>query len=184
MAVMVALLRAVNLGGRNQIRMAALEALCRSVGFETPKTLIQSGNVVFRIKRRNLGAVALQLEQEIERSHGFRPAVILRTLAEMRDIAARNPFSGRSGIDPAKLMVTFLRDRPAPSAAQAALARKTEPEELWLDGREMFIYFPLGMGRSRLPMLQIEKLLAIPATTRNWNTVLRLIAAAEQIAGE
>jgi len=183
MTVVVGLLRGVNVGGKNKIRMEALRALCESLGCEEPRTLIQSGNVVFRTQERNLRQLAQRLEQAIERGHGFRPAVVLRTLAEMRGVVARNPFAGRRDLNPAKLIVTFLGDQPAASARDRILAMKTNPEELRLDGREMFIYFPLGMGRTKLPVARIEKTLGTVGTGRNWNTVLKLLDIAEQMAG-
>jgi uncharacterized protein (DUF1697 family) len=162
--------------------MEALRALCESLGLEGPRTLIQSGNIVFRTNQRDLRRIAARLEQAIERGHGFRPAVVLRTLAEMRDVAARNPFGARTDLDPARLVVTFLADRPEAPARRKVLAMKTDPEELRLDGREMFIYFPLGMGRSKLPVPQIEKTLGTPGTARNWNTVRKLLDMAEEAA--
>jgi uncharacterized protein (DUF1697 family) len=180
--IAVGLLRGVNVGGNNKIRMEALRAVCESLGFEEPRTLIQSGNVVFRTRQRNLRQLARRLEHALEREHGFRPAVVLRTLAEMRDVRSRNPFAAHPDLDPAKLLVTFLAQRPSASACEKVRAMKIDPEQLRLDGREMFIYFPLGMGRSRLPLAQIEKTLGTIGTGRNWNTVRKLIEIAEQMA--
>ena len=182
MTVVVGLLRGVNVGGKHKIRMETLRALCESLGFEEPRTFIQSGNVVFRTRQRNLRLLAERLEEAIERGHGFRPAVVLRTVADMRGVVARNPFGTRRDIEPAKLVVTFLADQPAVSACQKVLAMKTDPEELRIVGREMFIHFPLGMGRTKVPTAQIEKTLGTPGTGRNWNTVLKLLDIAEQMA--
>ena len=182
MTVAVGLLRGVNVGGKNKIRMEALRALGESLGFEAPRTFIQSGNVVFRTRARDLRQLAPRLEKAIESGHGFRPAVVLRTLAQMRSVVARNPFGGREDIDPARLLVLFLADQPTAATRRRVLAMKTDPEELRLDGREMFIYFPLGMGRAKLPVARIEKTLGTNGTGRNWNTVLKLVEIAERMA--
>src|SRR5215813_3406502 len=111
MPVVISMLRAVNVGGHNLIRMEALRTVYESLGFQDSQTYVQSGNVVFRTKERNLPRLTIQIE-EIERAFGFRPAVIVRTPAELRDVIARNPFAERPGIEPNKLLVVFLAGTP------------------------------------------------------------------------
>jgi uncharacterized protein (DUF1697 family) len=179
MTAVVSLLRGVNVGGHNIIRMEALRSLYESLGFIGATTYVQSGNVVFRSRARDLSGVGKRIEAAIERTFGFRPDVILRTAAELRDVVVRNPFAGRDGIEPNKLLVTFLGGTPAPDAGEKLAAIRTDGEELRLSGRELFVYFPNGMGRSKLSPGHFERLLKTPGTGRNWNTVVRLLEMAE-----
>ena len=144
------MLRGVNVGAHNRIKMEALRTLYESLGLLDVKTYVQSGNLVFRTKERNPTTLAKSIEDGIQRDFGFRPAVVLRTTAELRDAIARNPFATRQGIDPSKLLVTFLYDAPDAQARGNALAIKTFPEELRIDGSEVYIYFPNGMARPKM----------------------------------
>jgi uncharacterized protein (DUF1697 family) len=181
MPVIISMLRGVNVGGHNKIKMDALRELCASLKLRDPQTYVQSGNVVFRSDDRDLVSLARCIEQAIERKFGFRPAVILRTAAELRDVIARNPFASRLGIEPGKLLVTFLASEPGAEARTKLLAIKADPEELHIDGRELYTYFPNGMGRPKLSWPLVERTLAIPGTGRNWNTVVKLLEMAESL---
>jgi uncharacterized protein (DUF1697 family) len=181
MAVVIALLRGVNVGSHNRIKMDALRELCASIELRDAQTYVQSGNLVFRAKDRNLPALSKRIQTAIEKTFEFRPEVILRTTAEMRGVIARNPFAGLKNIEPGKLLVDFLANDPSPEACKSVLAIKTDPEKLHLAGREMYIYFPNGAGRSKLSWPALEKLLKTPGTTRNWNSVTKLLAMAEEL---
>ena len=181
MTVIICMLRGVNVGGHNMIKMDALRALHESLGLLDAQTYIQSGNVVFRTTGRDLASLAKKIGDAIEKSFGFRPGVILRTPSELREVIARNPFAARTGIDPRKLLVTFLLDDPGTDARKKALSIKTDPEELRIVSREVYVYYPDGMGRSKLPAALIEKTLRTPGTGRNWNTVTTLLEMAEKL---
>jgi len=150
MAVVISMLRGVNLGSHNRIKMDALRALYESLKLRDPQTYIQSGNVIFRTEERDLAELAKRIEDGIEQKFGFRSQVILRTTSEMRDVIARNPFAKRRGIEPSKLLVTFLASDPGPEDRDKLLKLKTDPEELKIDGHELYIYFPNGMVRPKL----------------------------------
>lgn len=180
MNVHVALLRGVNLGGHNQIGMETLRDICVSLKLRSPRTYIQSGNVVFGAREADLGKLAARIESAIEKRCGFRPSTILRTAAEMREVVARNPFAGRAELDPAKLAVFFLADAPSPEVATKTQAINVGPEEIRVDGRELFVYFPDGQGRSKL-LPALERTLKLPATARNWNTVNKLLTMCEEL---
>jgi uncharacterized protein (DUF1697 family) len=181
MAAIVSMLRGVNLGSHHKVSMEALRVLYTSLGLRDAQTYVQSGNVVFRTEARDLARLAKRIEDAVERSVGFRCDVILRTTAEMQDVIRRNPFAARSGIEPAKLLVDFLAREPSPEGREKVSQLKTNPEELRLDGREIYIYFPNGMGRSKLAWPALEKMLATPGTGRNWNTVRKLAEMAERL---
>jgi len=181
MPVVISMLRGVNVGGHGKIKMDVLRELCASLKLRNAQTYVQSGNVVFETADRDLAPLAGRIEQAIERKFGFRPDVILRTASELRDVIARNPFASRSGIEPSKLLVTFLARQPSAEVRTKLLAIKTDPEELYLDGRELYAYFPNGMCRSKLSWPLVERTLAIPGTGRNWNTVTKLLEMAESL---
>ena len=183
MTVVVSMLRAVNLTTRNRVKMEALRALYLSLGLVDAETCVQSGNVVFRAQGRDLGRITRRIEKGIEQNFGFRTSVIVRTLTELRDIIGRNPFASRPHIDPSKLLVTFLSSAPEVKARDKVLQMMVEPEELRIDGREIYTYFPNGMARPKVSMALIEKTLATPGTGRNWNTVGKLLAIAEKLEG-
>jgi uncharacterized protein (DUF1697 family) len=181
MPVIISMLRGVNLAGHNRIKMDALRALYASLGLRDAQTFIQSGNVIFRTEARDHALLSKRIENAIERKFGFRPGVIVRTTSELRDVIARNPFAKRREIDPAKLLVTFLASEPGPEARNKALSIKVGPEELRIDGRELYIYFPNGQGRSKLSLALVEKTLSTSGTGRNWNTVTKLLEMAETL---
>src|SRR5690349_11080128 len=109
MATLICLLRGINLGGNNLIKMDALRTLCKSLGFHNARTYIASGNIVFETDEKDLAALSDRIENTLERKFGFRPEVVLRTTSEMQVVIAKNPFSNRRGIEPNKLLVLFLK---------------------------------------------------------------------------
>jgi uncharacterized protein (DUF1697 family) len=181
MTVFISLLRGVNVGGHNRIKMEPLRDLYESLGLRNVQSLLQSGNVIFKAKERDLVRLTTRIGNGIERTFGFRPGVIVRTLSDLRDVIARNPFATRSGIDPSKLLVTFLAGDPRAEARDKVLAIKADPEELHIHGRELFIYFPNGIARPKLSVALLERTLKTPGTGRNWNTVTKLLEIAESL---
>lgn len=179
MAVIISLLRGVNLAGHKPVKMDALRALYESLGLRDAQTFINSGNVLFRTGARDLDPIRKRVEKGIERSFGFHADVMMRTSAELREVIARNPFATRNGIDPKRLVVSFLAGEPSPEAREKALGIKAEPEELRISGRELYIYFPHGLARPTLSTALLEKTLKLSGTNRNWNTVTKLLELAE-----
>jgi uncharacterized protein (DUF1697 family) len=183
MTVVISMLRGVNVGGHNMIKMDALRTLYESLGLRNPQTYVQSGNVVFTTREKNVAALATRIEKAIEKEFGFRPPVIVRTPSELRDVIARNPFAKRRGLEPGRLLVTFLAGEPSSEARNQVLALKAEPEELRIVGREVFIYYPNGMARPKIPWTTIERMLKVSGTGRNWNSVTKLLEMAEKLEG-
>jgi uncharacterized protein (DUF1697 family) len=179
----IAMLRAVNVAGHQKISMEALKRLCVSMGVRDVRTYIQSGNIVFREQREAPAKLALRLEEKIEAEFGFRPAVIVRTAGEMRKVIADNPFAGRGGIEPNRLLVVFLGSVPTQKARDQVLSLDCEPEEMHIVGREVYIYYPDGMARPKIPVARLERMLGCSSTGRNWNTVNKLMAMAEEVEG-
>ncbi len=181
MPAIVSLVRGINVVGRNQIKMDALRSLYESLKFTGCQTYINSGNVVFCTRERDLAALPERIEKTIERKFGFRPSVIHRTAAELRDVIARNPFAKRRNIDPSKLLVGFLARDPGAEACAKLRSINTGPEEVHFTPRELYIYFPNGVGRADLSWSTIDRIMKVPITGRNWNTVNKLLAIAEKL---
>ena len=182
MTVFAALLRAVNVGGTGLIRMAELKAICEELGFRHVQTLLQSGNVVFAAKGAAT-AVAEKLADSIEESHKFRPAIAIRTVPEVAGIVDRNPFPREVKSDPRFVVVAFATGAPTSGAKGRVAAVGVVRERLHLSGRELYIHYPDGQGRSIVSNAVLEKALGVPATARNWNTVTKLLHLAREMEG-
>jgi uncharacterized protein (DUF1697 family) len=163
------------------MKMDTLREICERSGCRDVKTLIQSGNVVFRIPDRAARGIGERLEKAIEAQLGFRPPVITRTKDELRDAVARNPFAGREDINPSSLLLTFLSAEPDAEARAKLQAMQAGPEEVVVTGREFYMYFPNGMGRPKITPAAVEKILLLKGTGRNWNVVTKLLALAEEL---
>jgi uncharacterized protein (DUF1697 family) len=178
------MLRGVNVGGHNRVKMDVLRALYESLKLQDCRTYIQSGNAIFRTKETIAAQIGKKIQTAIERECGFRCEVILRTTAELRKAIAANPFADRKGIEPGKLHISFLATEPDADAwtkLMGLLKLKPVPEELHLADRDLFIYFPNGAGQSKLPWASLEKTLKTPGTARNWNSVTKMLEIAEEL---
>ncbi len=184
MPVIICMLRGVNVGGHNKIKMDALKVLCSSLKLKDPQTYVQSGNVIFKTEEKDLAKLTKRLQDALERKFGFRPDVMLRTASELRNVIARNPFAKRNGIEPGRLLVTFLAADPGKEAREKALALKTDPEELHIIGREAYTYFPNGMAHPKIPWTTIERTLKSSGTGRNWNSVTKMLEIAEKLEAD
>lgn len=180
MTVVISLLRGINVGGNKKIKMEALRDLYQSLGFLNPVTHIQSGNVIFGAKAKDLTGLDKRIGNAIGQSLGVRCEIILRSASDLRDVIAKNPFAARPEVPPNKLLVTFLATHPAPEALDNIRRLPCHPDELLLIGRELYCYFPNGAGRATLPPSAIDKALKVPGTARNWNTVNKLLELAEK----
>jgi len=168
----VVLLRGVNVGGARPLAMAGLREALTAAGHRDVRTYVQSGNVVLS-SRASAASVASSVHREIADGFGLDVPVVVRTAAQIADIAAHNPFD-RVGADPGRqLHVAFLERRPSPAAVAGLDPHRAAPEELRVRGREVYLWCPDGMGRSRV-MVGVERALGTAATVRNWRTVLEL----------
>ena len=176
MTVQVALLRAINVGGRNLVAMADLRDLLQALGIADAHTLLQSGNVIFQHDRRRSAELERWLETETERRLAVRADYFVRTSAEWASVVACNPFQREAERDPGHLVVMFLKDAPRKTDVAAIQSAIKGPEVVRADGRQAYITYPAGIGRSKLTNMLIEEKLGCRATGRNWNTVLKLAA--------
>jgi uncharacterized protein (DUF1697 family) len=177
MTVHIALLRAVNVGGATSVAMSALRDLAAQLGLEAPRTLLQSGNVVFRSDAWPAELERL-LEEETARRLGLRTDYFVRSAAEWRAAIDANPFPGAAARDPGHLVVMALKDAPEAEAVAALQAAIKGRETVSAVGRQAYIVYPDGIGRSRLTIRLVEGKLGTRGTGRNWNTVLKLATLA------
>jgi uncharacterized protein (DUF1697 family) len=171
----VALLRGINVGGKNKVAMAELKSELSALGHEDVVTYIQSGNVVFRSSGRDARKVAAGIERRIAATFGIDVTVLLRTPAELERIADGNPFL-ESESDLSKLHVVFLDRVPAADAVATLDPDRSPPDELSVGQREIYLRLPNGAGRSKLTIDYFERRLGVPATARNWKTLTKLLA--------
>jgi len=164
MTTYIALLRAVNVGGTGKLPMADLKALCAELGFRQIETYIASGNVVFDCDMP-AARVQAQLEKRLLAYAGKTVGVFTRTASEMRAILKRNPFSDK---EPKHTYAFFLNGKPPSDALDEVRGR--DGEELRLGQREIYVYYPTGMGKSKLQIPEAKL-----GTSRNLNTVAKLV---------
>lgn len=169
-----ALLRAINVGGRNSVAMADLRDLFIELGFADVRSVLQSGNILFRSRPRTGAGLERLLELEAGKRLDLQTDFFVRTREEWKAVVAGNPFREEATRDPGHLVVMFLKDAPAVEKVEALRAAITGPERVHGNGRELYVVYPNGMGRSRVTNVLIEAKLGTRATGRNWNTVLKL----------
>jgi uncharacterized protein (DUF1697 family) len=173
----IALLRAVNVGGR-KLMMADLRDWAGGLGFQDVRTLLQSGNLLFRSDVVADAALEARLEAEAARAFGMAIDFIVRTADEWDQVIAANPYPQAAERDPGRLVVVALKAAPSPNAVAALRAWVPGRETIGAHGRELYIIYPDGQGESKLTNLAIERRLGLRGTARNWNTVLKLAALA------
>lgn len=166
----VVLLRAVNVGGTGKLPMAELCSILEGLGCADVRTYIQSGNAVVRAPKRLAASLAERLGDAIEAARGFRPAVLVRSEAELRAVHAGQPFAG---VDAKTLHVAFLG--AAPAAGRALDPARSPDDRFVLAGRELYLHYPNGAGRTKLDNAYLERALGTTSTVRNWRTVGALV---------
>lgn len=175
MSPQIALLRAVNVGGI-KVSMADLKVLLVNLGFEDVRTLLNSGNVVFRGKSKAGADLEKLLEAEFAKKAGRPTEFFVRTAEEWKSIIDRNPMTDEARRDPGHLLVVVLKRAPSDQEVESLRAAIVGPEIVQADGKQAYIYYPAGVGQSKLTAKLIEKHLGSPGTGRNWNTTLKLAA--------
>ena len=171
--IYAALLRAVNVGGRS-LTMADLKALAIELGFGNPRTLLQSGNIVFEGGERKPQEIERALEEGLAKKLGLSTEFMVRTLAELDAAIKANPFPDEAKNDPGHLLVVFLKDAPKADAVKALQEAIPGREVVKPGEKHVYMSYPDGIGRSKVTMPFIEKRLSTRGTGRNWNTVIKL----------
>ena len=177
MVTNVAMLRGVNVGGHNRIKMPALVDVFTGLGHTDVVTYIQSGNVVFKSRSKRSAALEHAIEEAIKRDLGCGVAVLIRTREELAKVVTGNPFL-LAKADPSFLHVTFLAEVPEADLVPGVEEFDAGPDEARVVGREVYLHCPKGYGNSKLNPAFIQKRLRAVSTTRNWNTVTKLLELA------
>lgn len=177
MSVVIALLRAVNVGGRS-LKMADLISLASDLGLARPRTVAQSGNLIIETNDAPDAALERRLQAAAEARFGFAIDFVVRSASEWRILIAKNPFVQAARDDPSHLLVMPLKTAPPTGALAALRTAIGGREQVALTGREAYLVYPDGIGRSKLTVQVIERHLKTRGTARNWNTALKLAAMA------
>lgn len=178
MGRMVALLRAVNVGGR-KLPMAELRALCGDLGWTDVATYIQSGNLVFTAPGK-ADEIEAELEQAIAKAFGLDVPVIIRNRAQWGKYPGLNPFPEVAKDSPAKLHLLLSKQPPAKGAVEAIEARAKAGERVRQAGDALWFHYPEGAGTTKLTPSLIDRAIGSPGTARNFNTVLKLLEMLER----
>ena len=168
----VALLRGINIGSRNRIAMPALRAALGEAGYEDVETYVQSGNIVLSSSEK---AVELErsLEQLIAARFELQIPVVVRTRSQLAKVVAKNPL-GQVASDPKRYQVCFLRSKLKADAVRVLREAAVAPEQVIVDGREIYSWHDAGIARSKLWAAMASKRLGVDGTARNWTTVTTL----------
>ncbi len=164
----ISFLRAINVGGANPISMAALKQVYEDLGCLDVQTILQTGNVLFR------SPSPPNIAPEIESRFGHRPEVILKERTYFDSLVGAAPFRHHPHLNPSWKVVMFLASKPSQEAVDTI---KTNAEEIWLQGEDLCITYPGGIGRSKVTTARIEKALGILGTMRNWRTLQTIHAS-------
>jgi uncharacterized protein (DUF1697 family) len=178
----VALLRGVNVGGRNLVRMEALRQIATDLGLIGARTYLQSGNLVFLAPDGEGRQAGETLQRALSDSLGVSVRVIVRTQAGLAAAISANPFGQIALNDPARLLVVFMSGAPILEGLPAVRAVARLGERIDAVANEVFIHYAGGAGASRVTAALIDRSLGAVGTARNWNTVLALEALARRMA--
>lgn len=177
----VAFLRGVNVGGKKPIRMKQLAEVLTAAGFRNVRTFIASGNVIFETSAKDPARLGRKMEKHLLKAFGCETTVIIRNVDDLRAIVKRNPFKKPTPSANEMLFVTFLAS-PAPVKPKLPLRSKTENMEViaLTDGAAFIVARRKKTGWFGFPHTFAEKEFKVPTTTRNWTTVVKIVAAAEK----
>lgn len=179
MARHVALLRGINVGGHRKVGMAWVRELMGELGYRDARTYLQSGNVVFTGPDRPPAEVARELEEQLAATFGFEVSVVVRSREELADVVRANPLR-EVATAPSRHLVIFLSADVNPERVADLDPAGFAPEAFHVRGREVFVWAPAGVHDSRVVRALSEKRLGGIATARNWRTVEKLLALADE----
>ncbi len=177
----IALLRSVNVLGKNMIKMPELALAFEKAGFKKVRTYIQSGNVIFETAEESHDDLSGKIRELITKQFGLAIQVVVIAPQELADIVSQNPFAKRPGIDLSRQHVTFLDRDADPEKSEKLLSYNYPPDEIIIGSRVVYVHCPDGYGRTKYHNNFIEKKLSANATSRNWNTCLKLLEMCGEI---
>lgn len=169
----VALLRGINVSGRNKIPMPELRSLCAELGWEDVQSYIQSGNLLFNAES-TVAKLETELERAIERRFGLSISIIVRTAAVWPGYVRDNPYPEASRNEPNFVMLALSKAVPKPDAVEKLQERAVSGERIVQVGDALWFHYASGVAKSKLSPALIDRLVGSPVTARNWRTVLKL----------
>jgi uncharacterized protein (DUF1697 family) len=175
MPLYIALLRGINVSGKNLIRMEALRKSVENLGFSRVTTYLQSGNIVFEAPEPDPGKIALRLTEAIRNDFGYDVPVLVLSAEKLTALAAANPLAGDASLDAQYLHVTFLSGYITFTDTDRVQARCRPEDRFIITASAVYLWLPDGYGNSKLTNTFFESLLGVTATTRNWKTVTQLL---------
>lgn len=178
MNTFVALIRGINVGGKNTLPMNELVTLLENIGVQKVRTYIQSGNAVFQSAVKDPSELAKRISAEIKKRFAFEPHVLLLGIEAIDEAIAKNPFT-EAEADPSRLHLCFLTSEPGTPDLDKLNDLKIASERFYLSDKVFYLYAPEGVGRSKLAA-STEKVLGVPMTARNWRTVCKIKELAEK----
>jgi uncharacterized protein (DUF1697 family) len=173
-ALHVALLRGINVGGKHKLPMKELCAMFEAAGCERVRSFIQSGNVVFDASPALAKTIPDRVGAAIRDTFGFDSAIILRTAKELRSAFENNPLLDPP-IDPKFLYLGVLAKAPSKTALAKLEPDRFAPDVFAVRGRDIYLRYPNGVARSKLTNAYLDARVGMPVTMRNWNTVTKLV---------
>ncbi|MBO0603436.1 DUF1697 domain-containing protein [Sporosarcina sp. E16_3] len=184
MTINIALLRGINVGGHNKIKMVELRQMFEMLGFSGVQTYIQSGNVLFESHESEQSLIK-RIEGEIEKVFGFSINVVIRTASELERISNNCPFTeeavaeAKATSDGESLYISLLQDKPSQDGIDRIGAYKSDNDKFMIEGREVYLLFRLGVRNAKLAN-NLQRL-DVPSTMRNWKTINRLTQLAKEM---
>ena len=175
METYIAILRGINVSGQKKIKMADLKAHLEELNFKNVQTYIQSGNVIFEHETTSPEDLENEIVKKIYEKYGFQVPTIIKIPSELKYVINNNPFRDDPNKETNRLYVTFLSDVPSSINLEKLETIDYSPEEYILDGKNIYFYSPNGYGNAKMNNNFFENKLKVAATTRNWNTVNKLI---------
>jgi len=175
MKTYIALLRGINVSGKNLIKMAELKVLFTKIGLNDVTTYIQSGNVIFTSEENNTLKIETEIIKAIKTKFGYDLKVLVITKKLLKNIFSSNPFLADKNKVLSSLFVTFLHESPNKEGIPLLKNYTTKQEEFIVDNKIVYLHYPNGSGRSKLSNNLIESKLKSSATTRNWRTITKLL---------
>ena len=181
MKTFISLLRGINVGGHNQIKMDALREVYVSLGYSNVKSFIQSGNLIFCSEITDSHLIEKSISERILQSFGFKVPVLVLTIEELKSALDNNPFIKDTSKNPTFMHLTFLSETPDSTLVDNISTNYFSPDEFDCFDKAIYLYCPAGYGNTKLNNTFFEKKLKVTATTRNLKTSLELLILAKEI---
>lgn len=172
----VALLRGINVGGHRPVRMVELKKTFESLGFQNVKTLLASGNVLFETPKKSTDMLVKQIQEKLEHELGHEVGVVLRTMEEIQNLVDVNPFKNIEMTQQTRLYVTFLPEKQERAVIIPHESTGRDFRILHISASEVYSVVILSQDRGTTDLMSfLEKEFGRKVTTRNWNTIARIL---------